>query len=209
MKGIVAYLLAWVGVFIFASPVFAHVTVQPSTSTIGTWETYTMKVPVEKEQATTKIVLEIPEGVEFSSYEPIEGWGTTIEKNDAGKVATITWEASGEGILPGQFQRFSFMAANKNVEGEIIWDVYQYDEDGSVVEWTGDEGTDTPHAMTTMTNDIVTTSTATSHEQSGHQESQTGEKDENLEVVISVGAIVVIIVSFLVIGFFMRRMKVK
>ena len=32
----------------FSLPVSAHVTVKPATSDIGSWETYTIKVPVEK-----------------------------------------------------------------------------------------------------------------------------------------------------------------
>ncbi len=39
---------------IFSLPVSAHVTVKPATSDIGSWETYTIKVPVEKNVATTK-----------------------------------------------------------------------------------------------------------------------------------------------------------
>ena len=49
---------------IFSLPVSAHVTVKPATSDIGSWETYTIKVPVEKNIATTKVTLKIPSGVE-------------------------------------------------------------------------------------------------------------------------------------------------
>ena len=35
-------------------PVSAHVTVKPATSDIGSWETYTIKVPVEKEYSNNK-----------------------------------------------------------------------------------------------------------------------------------------------------------
>lgn len=33
---------------IFSLPVSAHVTVKPETSDVNSWETYTIKVPVEK-----------------------------------------------------------------------------------------------------------------------------------------------------------------
>ena len=55
----------------FSLPVSAHVTVKPATSDIGSWETYTIKVPVEKNIATTKVTLKIPSGVEFQQYEPV------------------------------------------------------------------------------------------------------------------------------------------
>lgn len=32
----------------FSLPVSAHVTVKPATSDVGSWEAYTIKVPVEK-----------------------------------------------------------------------------------------------------------------------------------------------------------------
>lgn len=38
------------------------------------------------------------------------------QKDSAGKVKTVVWEATGEGILPGQFQRFTFVAKNPDKE---------------------------------------------------------------------------------------------
>ncbi len=46
-----------IAMVIFSLPVSAHVTVKPATSDIGSWETYTIKVPVEKNVATTKVTL--------------------------------------------------------------------------------------------------------------------------------------------------------
>lgn len=100
----------------FSLPVSAHVTVKPATSDIGSWETYTIKVPVEKNIATTKVTLKIPSGVEFQQYEPVPGWKVEEQKDNAGKVKTVVWEATGEGILPGQFQRFTFVAKNPDKE---------------------------------------------------------------------------------------------
>ena len=100
----------------FSLPVSAHVTVKPATSDIGSWETYTIKVPVEKNIATTKVTLKIPSGVEFQQYEPVPGWKMEEQKDNARKVKTVVWEAIGEGILPGQFQRFTFVAKNPDKE---------------------------------------------------------------------------------------------
>ena len=36
-------------------------------------EQYTVKVPVEKDNATIKVVLSMPDGVEFQQYEPVPG----------------------------------------------------------------------------------------------------------------------------------------
>src|SRR3954453_4351087 len=93
--------------FLFSSVASAHVTVVPKTSTTGAWETYTVKVPVEKEVPTTKFTLKTPAGVEIESYQPVPGWNYAADKDSNGKVKSITFETTGEGILPGQFQQFS------------------------------------------------------------------------------------------------------
>ncbi|GGO06127.1 hypothetical protein GCM10010969_33210 [Saccharibacillus kuerlensis] len=130
----------------FAAVASAHVTVLPKESATGAWETYTMKVPVEKDVNTNKVVLKMPEGAAIQQYEPIPGWKTTVDKT-AGKV---TWEAENEGIAAGEFQRFTFVAKNPEQAGDIAWDAFQYYTDGSIVEWTGDADADTPHSITTI-----------------------------------------------------------
>src|SRR3954447_19850798 len=86
------------GLLLFSSVASAHVTVVPKTSTTGAWETYTVKVPVEKDVATTKITLKAPAGVEIQSYQPVPGWNYSADKDANGIVKSITFEATGEGI---------------------------------------------------------------------------------------------------------------
>ena len=148
------------GLFLFSSVASAHVSVVPKTSTTGAWETYTIKVPVEKEMPTTKVALKTPAGVEIESYQPVPGWNYTADKDSNGKVKTIIFKSTGEGILPGQFQQFSFVAKNPDQAGEIAWDAFQYYKDGSVVEWTGDESSDSPHSITAI---VAGTSTDDHH----------------------------------------------
>ncbi|MFB5268893.1 YcnI family protein [Paenibacillus enshidis] len=157
------------GALLFAGIASAHVTVSPAVSQPEAWETYTIKVPVEKDVATTKVALKIPEGVEFKQYEPIPGWKVSTTAADSGAVKTVTWTAEGKGILAGQYQRFSFVAVNPSAEAKVAWDAFQYYADGSIVEWTGDEGSDLPHSVTTVTADP-----AAAPEQSGHNDAKTG-----------------------------------
>ncbi|WP_246098398.1 DUF1775 domain-containing protein [Saccharibacillus brassicae] len=130
----------------FTAVASAHVTVMPKESGTGAWETYTMKVPVEKDVNTNKVVLKMPEGAEFQQYEPIPGWTTAVDET----AGTVTWEAEGDGIAAGQFQRFTFVVKNPEQAGDMAWDAFQYYADGSIVEWTGDEDAATPHSMTTI-----------------------------------------------------------
>ncbi|MDQ0198337.1 YcnI family copper-binding membrane protein [Neobacillus ginsengisoli] len=148
-----------ISLFFFSSIASAHVTVAPKTSSTGAWETYTLKVPVEKDVPTTKVTVKVPSGLEIESYQPVPGWNYTTEKDSSGKVITFTFEATGAGILPGQFQQFVFVAKNPNQATKAAWDAYQYYKDGSVVEWTGDETAKTPHSIT----DIVKAASTDQH----------------------------------------------
>lgn len=163
-----------IALFFFSTLASAHVTVMPKTSTTGAWETYTVKVPVEKELATTKITVKVPAGLEVMSYQPVPGWNYSTEKDANGKVKTFTFEATGSGILPGQFQQFVFVAKNSDKATKAAWDAFQYYKDGSVVEWTGDEGSDSPHAIT----DIVTATTADQTQMQPNEKTQTVKSDK-------------------------------
>lgn len=133
-----------VATLLFAAAASAHVTVAPAESATGAWETYTLKVPSEKDVPTVQIDLRIPEGAEFKQYEVTPGWKVTIEGNK------ISWKSTGDGIQAGQFQRFYFTAKNPDTAGEIAWNAYQHYADGSLVQWSGEEGSETPHAVTSI-----------------------------------------------------------
>jgi len=140
---------------LFAGFASAHVTVSPSVAQTSAWQTYTIKIPSEKDLPTTKITMKVPEGVAFKQYQPLAGWKITTEKNDSNEVTSITWEADGdnEGIIAGQFQQFNFVAQNPKTEAEVAWDAFQYYSDGSIVEWTGQPSDSNPHSITTISED--------------------------------------------------------
>lgn len=143
------------GMLVFTGIASAHVTVKPAVSAPGAWETYTMKVPSEKEIPTTKVTLKVPESLSFKQYQPLPGWKVTTNKNDAGEITTVTWEAESGGIEAGQFQQFVFVGQNPDQDSELNWDALQYYSDGSIVEWTGEEGSELPHSITLVSNDNV------------------------------------------------------
>src|ERR1700730_14836212 len=130
----------------------AHVVVVPSTSNTGAWEKYTAKVPDERNKPTGKVTLKIPSGLEFEQYEPVPGWAFSLEKDSSGHTTTITWTTTADGILPGQFQEFNFVAKNPKTASKAAWDAFQYYKDGTIVEWTGAEGSKTPHSFTVISN---------------------------------------------------------
>ncbi|GIP23472.1 YcnI family protein [Paenibacillus sp. J22TS3] len=148
-KAAAIFTSALAGTLLFSGLASAHVTVKPSASKPEAYETYTIKIPVEKEIATTKVAIKIPANVDFKNYQPEPGWKVETTKDNAGKVTAVTWTAEGAGIEPGQFQQFNFVAKNPAKDTSIAWDAYQYYKDGSVVEWTGDGG-ENPHSVTTI-----------------------------------------------------------
>ncbi|MEH7306845.1 YcnI family copper-binding membrane protein [Neobacillus drentensis] len=192
------FLPTLLGLFLFSSVASAHVTVVPKTSTTGAWETYTVKVPVEKDVATTKVTIKAPAGVEIKSYQPVPGWKYSDEKDANGIVKSFTFEATGEGILQGQFQQFTFVGKNPENATKAAWDAFQYYKDGSIVEWTGDEGADSPHSIT----DIVAGTSTDGHDDKAKMEETKKEEtktevskttdadksDSSLPLIISAGA---------------------
>ncbi|MCP3746368.1 YcnI family protein [Paenibacillus sp. A3M_27_13] len=158
------------GALLFAGMASAHVTVKPSISQPNAWETYTLKVPVEKNIPTTKVALKIPKEVVFKQYEPVPDWKVATEKDSSGKVTTVTWTTEKDGIQAGQYQRFSFVAQNADQNTAAAWDAFQYYSDGSIVEWTGDEGSNNPHSITEITAEATS---ATPAADSGHDSAGT------------------------------------
>ncbi|MFK4344745.1 MULTISPECIES: YcnI family protein [unclassified Paenibacillus] len=150
------------GALLFAGMASAHVTVKPSVSQPNAWETYTLKVPVEKNIPTTKVALKIPKEVVFKQYEPVPDWKVATEKDSSGKVTTVTWTTDEDGIQAGQYMRFSFVAQNADRNTEAAWNAFQYYSDGSIVEWTGDEGSNNPHSITKITADATSEASAPS-----------------------------------------------
>lgn len=126
----------------------AHVTVSPDESTTNAYEKYAVRVPVEKEINTTKVKLQVPEGITIASVMPMPAWDYKVEKDNDGLIKSVTWTAIDEGIKPGEFMEFSFIGANPSEAGEISWKALQTYEDGSVVEWVGPPDAEKPASVT-------------------------------------------------------------
>lgn len=214
-KKFLSGLVALAAVFFIALPVSAHVTVNPSQSTTEAWETYTVRIPVEKDVDTTKVTIKIPDNVEFKMYEPVDGWKTTTTTDDNDKVATVTWEAESEetAIKAGQYRDFTFRAQNPKEPGDIAWDAFQYYADGSIVEWTGDSDAELPHSITSIaqSNETVDShghSTKTDDAAVDQQEDKDAEhanEGTNINTILSIIAIVLSLAAIVIT--FIRKNK--
>ncbi|TKC16364.1 YcnI family copper-binding membrane protein [Robertmurraya kyonggiensis] len=152
MKKILTFAASIAGAFfLFASAASAHVTVAPAETTQGKYEVFTVKVPSEKEEVSTKkIEVTVPEEVNISRIEPKAGWTYEVEKDATEKITKIIWTAEGDGLSPIEFGMFNMSGKVADDATEIVWKAYQTYTDGSVVEWVGAEGADTPASVTTV-----------------------------------------------------------
>jgi uncharacterized protein YcnI len=111
---------------------FAHVVVKPVETTVGSFDTYTVSVPNEKEIAVTSVRLQIPKGLSYVTPTTKPEWSIDVEK-DGDVVRNITWK---DGTIPaGQRQDFTFSAQAPAAAGHMTWKAYQTYADGTVVAW--------------------------------------------------------------------------
>jgi uncharacterized protein YcnI len=127
------------------SAAFAHAHVSPPVGLTGGSQAFTLSVPTEKEDAnTTKIEITPGSGFSIGSVAPAPGWTIKIDKtgeSDEAVVSKVTW--SGGDVPLGQAAFLQFLGSSKNA-GTYTVNVKQTYSDGSVVDWSGSEDSDTP-----------------------------------------------------------------
>jgi uncharacterized protein YcnI len=126
---------------------FAHVVVYPVQVTQGSYEKFIVRVPTEKDIATTQVEVKFPEGVEISRFEPKPGWTYDIAKDSSGRLTGVTWKATGAGLGATEFGEFMMQGRIADNATTLVWKAYQTYQDGSVVEWVGAEGSDKPASV--------------------------------------------------------------
>src|SRR5688572_14243221 len=102
-----------------ATPVWAHVTIQPNEAIAGGFSTFFIQVPNERDDAsTTKVEVEFPPVFASVSFMDVEGWDREVEMVEFDEpieafgeeitegVGTVTF--SGGEVEPGEFVRFPF-----------------------------------------------------------------------------------------------------
>ena len=145
----------------------AHVTLQPNTAAAGGYTRLDVRVPNERDDAsTTKVEVQFPDGFQSASYEPVPGWSakvttgkleTPIETDDGQVtegVKTITWTAddADDAIPPGAFMDFGLSVRIPDKAGEkLTFKALQTYSGGEVVRWIGAEDSDNPAPIVTVT----------------------------------------------------------
>lgn len=162
-----------VGVFAFAAPAAAHVTVNPKEATQGEYGRLAFRVPNESDTAsTTKIEVVLPEDAPVASVStmPVAGWTVAVERRAVNPpldvhgsqitevVSKITWTAAaGGGVKPGEFQEFPVSMGPLPEVDQMVFKALQTYSDGAISRWieeppaSGGAEPETPAPVLTLT----------------------------------------------------------
>jgi uncharacterized protein YcnI len=128
-----------------AAKASAHAAMSPPVALAKHLQVFTLAVPTEKEGATTATIeLTPPSGFSIDSFVPSPGWKRTLQQTGSGEDAVITKVTWSGGAVPtGEDSSFSFLAQTAG-SGSYTFGVRQTYSDGTVVDWSGPESSDTP-----------------------------------------------------------------
>jgi uncharacterized protein YcnI len=145
MKRPVVFALVVVGSLVVTAAASAHAHVSPSIVPASESQVFTLAVPTEKEDAsTTGVELTPPDGFSIDSFIPSPGWKRDVQKTGSGEDAVITKISWTGGDVPtDEDAAFSFLGSTDSSK-TYTFGVRQTYSDGSVVDWTGPESSDTP-----------------------------------------------------------------
>ena len=145
----------------------AHVTVQPNTQPAGAFTVMDVRVPTERDNASTaKVDVQFPDGFASVSYQAVPGWkvrvitkklATPIQTDDGPiteGVNRMIWTRTSRrgGIGPGQFQDFPISVQIPGRAGDkLTFKALQSYSNGEIVRWIGAPGSDTPAPQVTVT----------------------------------------------------------
>jgi uncharacterized protein YcnI len=137
--------LAAVAALTITAAASAHAKVSPAVVAANDSAVFTLAVPTEKEGATTTAVeFTPPSGFGIDSFFPSPGWKRSAVTKGSGEDAVIenvTW--TGGAVPTDEDAAFSFLASPAKT-GTYTFAVKQTYSDGTVVNWSGPESSDTP-----------------------------------------------------------------
>jgi uncharacterized protein YcnI len=129
----------------FAGSAFSHANVSPAVVLAKNAQVFALAVPAEKENAfTTQVELTPPSGFSIDSFAPAPGWKRQEQTTGTGEetvVQKVTW--TGGKVPTGEDAFFQFLGSTDAAK-TYAFKVRQTYSDGSVVDWSGPESSDSP-----------------------------------------------------------------
>jgi uncharacterized protein YcnI len=145
----------------------AHVTLKPNTAAAGAFTVENVRVPNERDNASTvKVDVQLPPGFVSVSYQPRPGWTAKVTTQKLAKpiqtgdgpvdeqVRRITFTGHGPDgrIAPGQFMDFPLSVQIPGKPGDkLTFKALQTYSNGEIVRWIGTPDSDTPAPIVTVT----------------------------------------------------------
>jgi uncharacterized protein YcnI len=133
-----------------AAPASAHVTVQPTSAPKGGFAVVSFSVPNERPSTNTvalQVLLPPDHPIPSVSIRPLPGWTHAVDSTKLAKplqtddgvvdqaVSTITWNATGPGIAPGEFELFTVSIGPLPKAKQLIFKALQTYSNGEIVRW--------------------------------------------------------------------------
>jgi uncharacterized protein YcnI len=130
---------------VLAGNALAHAQMSPPVVVDKKSQVFTLAVPTEEEGATTTSVeLTPPPGFSIDSFAASPGWTREVQQTGSGEstqIQKVTW--SGGNTPHEEAATFQFVGSTDGAK-TYSFQVRQVYSDGSVVDWTGPESSDTP-----------------------------------------------------------------
>jgi uncharacterized protein len=195
----------------------AHVTVQPTSAPAGAETVVTVRVPNERDDASTvKVDVKLPPGFVSASWEAIPGWSVRAVKQKLAKpvqtddgpideqVGEIVWTAADRkaGIQPGEFRDFPLSVVIPGKAGQTLtFKALQTYSNGSVVRWIGAPGSDQPAPQVKLTSATAAAAGTATRQQANPQpapapaaaSTDSGSSDTLSIVALIVGALALVV----------------
>jgi uncharacterized protein YcnI len=137
--------------FAIPSVASAHAVVFPKKSAPGAYEKYVLRVPNEKDVATTRVEIRFPTGLRVVSFADVAGWQLEELRDSSNAVVGAVWTGN---LPPERFIEFPFVAVNPKDATTLVWPAYQTYATGERVEWTGPTDAEKPASSTAITSTV-------------------------------------------------------
>jgi uncharacterized protein YcnI len=128
-----------------ALTVVAWAALSPPAVEPSTLQVFTLSVPTEREdRLTTSVELTVPKGFAIDSFAPARGWKRRVISTGSGEAAVVdrvTWSG---GSTPTEEDAVFQFNATASAAQTYTFKVRQTYDDGSIVDWSGPESSDTP-----------------------------------------------------------------
>lgn len=142
------FAMAGVAVLLAAGALWAHAVVAPAVSSTRAYETYTLRVPNEKDVATVRVEIEFPPEVFVVSFAEVPDWTLDVERDATGRAIGAVWTGD---LAPRRFAELSFVGVNPAEPTLLVWRVdqtYRGPDGEEVVRWAGPADSEFPASRT-------------------------------------------------------------